>query len=89
MSGISPYSYATGSSAAIRTGSITFNADGTDEEFVIAHGLDITPSYACISPKNANAAPSFILNWNATNIIVRYMLAPDAGEVQIGWVVTG
>ncbi len=76
-----------GSKVNPNSGKATFSGDGTTTQFSIAHGLVSTPSKVLVTPCSADAAGSFYVTADATNIYVTYSTAPASGtdNVCLNW----
>jgi hypothetical protein len=61
------------------------SGDGSDTTFIIAHGLNITPSYVSVKAASNDAIGSFWLTKDATNITVNYAIAPPSGSSNLIW----
>lgn len=65
------------------SGQAIFSGDGTTTQFTIAHGLVGTPSKVVVTPCSADAAGSFYVTVDSTNIYVNYSTAPASGTNNI------
>jgi len=61
------------------SGTATFSGDGSTTTFTIAHGLSAAPTSFYVTPTSADAAGSFYLTADATNITITYSIAPPSG----------
>jgi hypothetical protein len=64
-----------------------WSGDGTQKWVVIPHGLATTPVAAIVTPATLDAAAPFFVDFDATNITVKYTTAPPAGtlNVKLNW----
>lgn len=67
------------------SGSAAPVANGATTTFNIAHGLGRPPTYANAIAKNDLTAGIFSQTWDATNIIVKYLIAPASGTLSFTW----
>ncbi len=51
----------------------------------IVHGVGGTPSFAWVTPKVAGSAALYYLTYNATDIIIHFLAAPGAVDVNFDW----
>lgn len=72
-----------------KTGDVTLSADGVSYHFAFPHTLGVMPSYANAAPKNALAASPSAVTWDANNIMIDFLLAPDAGNIMFTWIALG
>ena len=67
----------------INGGTATFSGDGTTTAFSIPHSLPATPTKVSVVPQSADAAGTFYVTADATNITINYSAAPPAGTNNI------
>lgn len=100
MAGICPYpidqiasmmgTSTPGASMATRkTGTVNLVADGVNDTYTFPHTLAMTPTYANVTPKNVLSATPCSIVWDAMNIRITFLLAPDAGNLELTWIVLG
>lgn len=79
-----------GNSATLNqvTGTATPTGNGLTTVFNIAHGLGKAPSFCFVNAGNAITAALFTLTWDATNIVVTYIVAPT-GVLSLKWKAEG
>lgn len=78
----------------------TTSGDNNTEEFIIAHGLDYTPTMVTVTPNTLDAAAGFFFAYiSGTNIIIRYLgggntgfdymsYPPNAGTNNLKWTIS-
>jgi hypothetical protein len=79
----------TGAQSTRRTGTVNLTANGVQDTFTFPHTLAMTPTYANVTPKNALSATPCSIVWDAANITIMFLLAPDAGPLELTWIVLG
>jgi hypothetical protein len=70
---------------SVLTGSFLFSGDSINKEFVIPHGLGITPAYYNIVATSADAGDFSYINADANFLYIHYKIAPNAGSNNLSW----
>lgn len=68
----------------VRGGSVTMVGDGVQKVFQFNHNLGDLPSGISVVATSSNNVQVFKSNWNLTQIIVTYSVAPSNGDT-ISW----
>lgn len=69
------------------SGTATFSGDGSTTQFTIPHGLAAEPTSVNVTPLSPDAARSFYVTKDETNIYVNYLTPPPEGtdNVVLSW----
>lgn len=67
------------------SGTASQSGNGTETTFQIPHSLNAAPACYAITPLTEDAAASFWVTADATNLTITYKTAPAAGTVNLRW----
>lgn len=77
--------YLVGSNAVLKSGTLTGSGDDSTTTFSVAHGVGVAPAYFSVTAMTEDAAGSFYVQADDTDLNVIYITPPITGTDNLAW----